>query len=648
MGRRRRLVFFGLSVIIILFSISAISTHTRTSSAKTNQSRLQALQLVTKKRTPSDRVTFSLLTTIRDFDEWHFEQASGSEHRVFAEQYLNSFQTWTALVAPSQVVVLVELQSTCNFLQKRFPGISCVAKDCSHPEFGLPTLSCVFAHLFPFVSEDVVVWVNGDILLFDDFDKMVNVVFGPNSKFSQPVVVGQRTDFGLTRYMNLSSWEARDSLFKSASNGVLHGEYGIDYFVARKSAFGKFEMLPLLLGTHRWDNWLLSQYLVQNEMTVIDATNAVRVVHQDSDEKGTSHQRVGSQWNQQLVEGHSSKRYRLGSTLRAPYYLANDKEGYLNILRNDSCQCAVFAHQRALRKAASQSWRVVLLYVQSADEIPLAMNWLCSVRDISFKAFFVVARDEHVRSLLVTDTDLKIDQIALSTNLAACIADVLTNQVEVFVTRPTGIWLGDPFYDVPSVIANGSNAANSLDEDKNGNRSGASNLLDSKECSILRFPEENAKLPMFLVRSTSESRYLWHCTSSCMMKNQQQEANEIGANEFFFVWESMSECIQSTALKLKSNLCPFPRASTFDSLSKNETQHVHERVESMWMDPDLKKQLRHKESVPGSSLKNALIYMQYRTNFKDCVNLLKEQKLWLLDDDSIQCRMPPTKTPTFR
>mmetsp|Transcript_28809 Transcript_28809/g.46612 ORF Transcript_28809/g.46612 Transcript_28809/m.46612 type:complete len:120 (+) Transcript_28809:1105-1464(+) len=117
---------------------------------------------------------------------------------------------------------------------------------------------------------------------------------------------------------------------------------------------------------------------------------------------------------------------------------------------------------------------------------------------------------------------------------------------------------------------------------------------------------------------------------------------------FFFVWESMSECIQSTALKLKSNLCPFPRASTFDSLSKNETQHVHERVESMWMDPDLKKQLRHKESVPGSSLKNALIYMQYRTNFKDCVNLLKEQKLWLLDDDSIQCRMPPTKTPTFR
>mmetsp|Transcript_28819 Transcript_28819/g.46626 ORF Transcript_28819/g.46626 Transcript_28819/m.46626 type:complete len:644 (-) Transcript_28819:173-2104(-) len=632
MGRRRRLVFFGLSVIIILFSISAISTHTRTSSAKTNQSRLQALQLVTKKRTPSDRVTFSLLTTIRDFDEWHFEQASGSEHRVFAEQYLNSFQTWTALVAPSQVVVLVELQSTCNFLQKRFPGISCVAKDCSHPEFGLPTLSCVFAHLFPFVSEDVVVWVNGDILLFDDFGRMMKEVFRPNGEFANAVVVGQRTDIELTKYMDLRTQEARDSLFREAEYGDLHGEYGIDFFAARKSAFSKFEMLPLLMGTHRWDNWLLSQYIVRKEMMVIDATNAVRVVHQGSKEKGESHHRGGADWNQQLVEEHSSKRYRLGSTSRAPYYLAKDRDGKLSVQRNDSCPCVVFAHQQALRVNHRQIWQVAMLYVQSTDEIPLVKNWLCSVRKIAFSAFFVVTESKHLRSLLVAETGLSVDQIAVTGDLAACIAEVLANQVELLVTRSTGIWLSNPFF-VPSVSVVDVSTLKALNTSLAGVDNNTQinwNPINDLECSMLQVKQDKGLLPMFFLRTSSESRFLWHLIGRCI---EERLTKGQKSSESSLTWDLTSDCIHTTTIHHKvTTICPFPRASTFDALTTNDSAQVRKFVSVVW-GGSRKEQKQYLDSAPGARLGLALIYNPHRPKeeFARYVEDFHDRGLWILD-----------------
>ena len=140
-------------------------------------------------------------------------------------------------------------------------------------ESGTPLLSSVFDSVRKQIKNDVIVYVNADIIITSDFLKIFN--FLPQSEF---LIVGQRWDLKITELLDFSkNWE---EYLKNRINleGVLHAPAGSDYFIFRKESFKNLP--PFAVGRVGWDNWMLQEALAKN-ILLIDATPLVKVIHQD-------------------------------------------------------------------------------------------------------------------------------------------------------------------------------------------------------------------------------------------------------------------------------------------------------------------------------------------------------------------------------
>lgn len=167
--------------------------------------------------------------------------------------------------------------------------------DIARNEYGTPLLDDLFNKAQNISKNDLLCYVNADIILLGDFMDAVERI-----SFSRFLMIGQRLDLNLDEPLDFYSDDWEDSLRSLAAKyGKWHGCTGIDYFVFSRGLFP--EIPPFAIGRTMWDNWLI--YKARSlKAPVVDATRTIKAIHQEHD---YSHHPEGDKW---IREGPEAQR----------------------------------------------------------------------------------------------------------------------------------------------------------------------------------------------------------------------------------------------------------------------------------------------------------------------------------------------------
>lgn len=190
----------------------------------------------------------------------------------------NAIQSWLSLRPQCQIILLgkdrgvKEAAEEYNVLH--IPEIR-------HNAQGLPFISSLFSEAQKNASFPYLCYLNGDIILMDNFLHAVKRVAAQQKRF---LAVGRRWDLTIKNSLSfVRGWQGtlRRSVHK---RGILHGNSGIDFFVFPKRTFSRIP--DLVVGRGGWDNWMI-YYARRNGIPVIDITEATTIIHQEHDTPGT-------------------------------------------------------------------------------------------------------------------------------------------------------------------------------------------------------------------------------------------------------------------------------------------------------------------------------------------------------------------------
>ncbi len=142
---------------------------------------------------------------------------------------------------------------------------------------GTPRLDSIFRLARTASSQPLMAYVNADILLMPDLVEAARAVKGACVDF---LIVGQRWDLGVADRLEGGEEGQRALRHRLSREGALHPAGGSDYFVFPRQCFA--ELPAFAIGRSGWDNWMI-YHARRNRWPVVDATQAVTVVHQDHD-----------------------------------------------------------------------------------------------------------------------------------------------------------------------------------------------------------------------------------------------------------------------------------------------------------------------------------------------------------------------------
>jgi len=151
-------------------------------------------------------------------------------------------------------------------------------------EYGTPLVSGLFETAVRESSNELLAYVNADMVLLDDFVRAATSI--ERQKFlmvgrSWGITIGVPIEFDSSDW--ISAIESQVS-----SSGELRD--GLDYFVFRTGLYDSIP--PVTVGRGLWDHWLIYAAL-EAGVRVYDATEVTTVIHQDH---GWTHVKGGEEW----------------------------------------------------------------------------------------------------------------------------------------------------------------------------------------------------------------------------------------------------------------------------------------------------------------------------------------------------------------
>jgi len=184
----------------------------------------------------------------------------------------NALESWTRLDPSCEVILCADDPGVAEiaeeFKVKHLPDIP-------RNEHGTPYLNSAFDQVKKVANNNLLCYVNADIILFSDFIRALKRI-----ELERFMMVGMRHDLDLERHWEFQSpdWEER---LRSHVNsfGMLHPAPGIDYFVfPRDGEVGKLP--PFVVGRGGWDHWFV-YHARKLGLPVVDVTDVVLAVHQN-------------------------------------------------------------------------------------------------------------------------------------------------------------------------------------------------------------------------------------------------------------------------------------------------------------------------------------------------------------------------------
>jgi hypothetical protein len=207
----------------------------------------------------------------------------------FAVIQRNAILSWTRLKPRPEILLFGNEEGTAEIAAelglRHFPEVT-------RNEFGTPLLDDLFRQAEQHASTPLLGYVNGDIILTNDFcDALVRV----RAKHERFMMVGRRWDLDWDQPLDVSQTGWADSMRERAlaANVQRPGNY-IDYFVYSRGLCDG--LLPLAIGRFSWDNYLLWRARSRGA-ELVDVSPAVVAIHQNHDyshhPKGKSEVREG-------------------------------------------------------------------------------------------------------------------------------------------------------------------------------------------------------------------------------------------------------------------------------------------------------------------------------------------------------------------
>jgi hypothetical protein len=203
----------------------------------------------------------------------------------------NAITSWTTLHPRPEIILFGDEPGTAGICREL--GLAHIPTLAGN-EYGAPLLADLFESAQLLATQNLLCYVNADIILLSDFADALRHLLKVQDKF---LMVGRRWDVRMDGLWDFDApdWE------KSLRNYVLH--HGVqgpspgnsDYFAFPR---GLWASIPALaLGRGWWDAWLI--YSARRRgAAVIDASSALMAVHQVHDQSGYTHGL--SQWRAEL------------------------------------------------------------------------------------------------------------------------------------------------------------------------------------------------------------------------------------------------------------------------------------------------------------------------------------------------------------
>jgi len=183
----------------------------------------------------------------------------------------NAIHSWTLLRPRCEIILFGNDEGTAAAAQDF--GVGHVAKVAAN-EYGTPLVSDVFAQAQQRATNDVLCYINADIIVMQDLLIALRRIHTHDF-----LMLGQRWDVDITEPWNFadSQWEATLRATVQA-RGSLHPHTGVDYYVFRKGIWR--DVPPFAVGRAVYDNWFIWSARARG-VPVIDATSVVTSVHQN-------------------------------------------------------------------------------------------------------------------------------------------------------------------------------------------------------------------------------------------------------------------------------------------------------------------------------------------------------------------------------
>ena len=187
----------------------------------------------------------------------------------------NALKSWTLLHPGVEVILFGDDEGAAEVAREA------AIRHVPHVErndAGMKRVDYIFGTAQTLARHELLCYVNCDIILMGDFVRALEHV---RAKYTRFLMVGRRWDTPITEAIEFSDrWD--DKIRKLAvSVDDRQNQWYIDYFAFARGTFVD-DFPPLVLGTVRWDNWLIWKAL-NSKVPVIDASEAVVAVHQNHD-----------------------------------------------------------------------------------------------------------------------------------------------------------------------------------------------------------------------------------------------------------------------------------------------------------------------------------------------------------------------------
>lgn len=249
----------------------------------------------------------------------------------------NAIKSWT-LLNPKPEIILIGNEKGVAEICKELDLLH--IPEVERNEYGTPYINSIFKKAERNAKNDIMCYVNCDIILMSDFMSAIMTVVNKfnDSKF---LIVGKRWDVDIKKELNFQDdWENQIKAYVK-KNGKLHSHTGIDFFVFNKGQYS--DIISFLIGRPMWDNWLIFES-VRKKIPVIDISYVAVVIHQNHD---YSHQKWSdpyknpeTEYNLKLAGGYKNA----FTILDAQYKLTNK-----GVTRNFSFYGLYYKIKRFLR-----------------------------------------------------------------------------------------------------------------------------------------------------------------------------------------------------------------------------------------------------------------------------------------------------------
>lgn len=186
----------------------------------------------------------------------------------------NAIGSWTRLRPQCQVVLCGNDSGTKEVAREfRIECIPHIARD----ELGIPLLSSAFQEVKKSAVNNILCYVNGDIIFPSDFAASIKRV-----NMHQCLIMGNRWNVDIKDSIDFGAVDWESKLRKRVKEiGSLQPPMGADYFVFRKDE-ALADIPPFAVGRPGWDNWFIYNAR-KSKYRVIDATKAIMAIHQNHD-----------------------------------------------------------------------------------------------------------------------------------------------------------------------------------------------------------------------------------------------------------------------------------------------------------------------------------------------------------------------------